>query len=424
MSRSRFALILIASLTAIGPAALGQGNNDCANAQVIAGTGMFPFDNMSATIDGPVDCDGVTGSVPVRRDVWFAWTAPTTDVYEVSTCTLTALGTRIAIYDGLTCPPTLQIDCVGAICLPDQSMLNFGATAGNEYLFRLGSRSLGQAGTGMFSINVASICPGIPDDTLEPNDLCSGSLTLMTDGMNPGLFVRKYAGDWYAMEVEANGTLTVDLLFTHANGDIDTQLFDGCGGNQLADSQGGTDNEQINWTNTGGCQTVYLHVFHWTGDPNADCTNYDMNISGTGSCTVTPIGANFCTSMPNSSGNSASIAATGSATLADQTVTLQATGAPNDAVGLFFFGVNQMQATFGQGLRCVGPGRVQRMPPMVTTGPANGSPAGEVMIDIDFSANYASAITAGQLNFQFWYQDTVGMNPTFNLTDGIQIQFQ
>ena len=87
---------------------------------------------------------------------------------------------------------------------------------------------------------------------------------------------------------------------------------------------------------SGPCQTVYLRVYHWTGDVN-DCTNYDMTVSGTGSCTPTQIGASYCTSVANSSGNSATISAMGSVMLSDQNVMLSATGAPNDTVGLFFF---------------------------------------------------------------------------------------
>ncbi|MFT5477766.1 MAG: hypothetical protein ACI8Y8_003119 [Planctomycetota bacterium] len=416
--------MLTVSLTAIGATASAQGADDCANAQVIAGTGIFPFDNTAATIDGPADCTTVTGSAPVRRDLWFSWIAPTSDVYAISTCSLTTLSTRIAIYDGTNCPPTIQINCAGFNCAPDQSTITFGALAGHEYLFRVGSRTLGPGGTGTFELALSTLCAGIPDDSLEPNDNCNAGLTAMGDGMNPGLFVKKFDDDWYMFEVQANATLTVDVLFTHANGDIDTVLYDGCGGSPIDDSQTGMDNEHISWTNTGPCKNVFLRVFHWTNDPNADCTNYDMDVSGTGTCTVTPIGTNYCTAMPNSSGNSAAIAASGSGTLADQNVTLRATGAPNDTVGLFFFGVNQMQVPFGQGLRCVGPGRVQRMLPMIATGPANGNAAGEAVLDIDFSATYAPALTAGQLNFQFWFQDTVSMTPTFNLTNGIQILFQ
>lgn len=418
MLRKEHSLPVLAALVLLAMPASGQGADDCASAQVISGMGAFTFDNTAATLDGPADC----GNVPVRRDVWFRWTAPVDDLYEVRTCGLTALSTRIAVYQGTTCPPTVQMICNDNTC-GAQTLVTFPGTAGQEYLIRVGSRQIGASGTGMFEIVPSLICPGMTDDPMEPNDACSASIPMIGNSSTNGLFVRKWDDDWFAMEVPAGGTLDVDLTFTHANGDVDTRLFSSCGGQQLSSSLSGTDNEQISWTNNGACQTVFLRVYHWLGDVN-DCTNYDMSISGTGSCTPTQIGSSYCTSNANSSGNAATLSAMGSDVVTDQNLTLTASGAPDDVTGLFFFGNNTAQVPFGQGVRCVR-GRVYRMPPFATTGPANGNAAGEASLNVDFTgAVYSAALTPGQMNFQFWFQDTAGMAATFNLTDGIQIQFQ
>ena len=70
MRRSIY-LLALATLTVSG--AFAQGADDCANAQPISGLGPHPFDNTSATpTPGLSDCNGL----PVRKDVWFLWTAP------------------------------------------------------------------------------------------------------------------------------------------------------------------------------------------------------------------------------------------------------------------------------------------------------------------------------------------------------------
>ncbi len=67
-------LVLTASSLLFCGAALAQGADDCASAQVITGLGPHAFNNNSATLDGPADCNGQFA----YDDVWFLWTAPQT----------------------------------------------------------------------------------------------------------------------------------------------------------------------------------------------------------------------------------------------------------------------------------------------------------------------------------------------------------
>ncbi|HIG10979.1 MAG TPA: hypothetical protein EYQ59_04965, partial [Planctomycetes bacterium] len=70
-------------------------------AQPISGTGLFAFNNSAALTDGLADglCD-FAGSQQIKSDVWFLWTAPAYGVATVSTCGLTAVDTKLAIYEG------------------------------------------------------------------------------------------------------------------------------------------------------------------------------------------------------------------------------------------------------------------------------------------------------------------------------------
>ena len=78
--------------------------------------------------------------------------------------------------------------------------------------------------------------------------------------------------DWYAIEVGPSGfeRVLVDLEFTHANGDIDLELYD-ASGTVLTGSYSVTDNESIDYTvaNPG---TYYLRVYPYSGSENT----YDL----------------------------------------------------------------------------------------------------------------------------------------------------
>ena len=76
---------------------LGQGSDSCSTAQQISGDGFFGFDNSSADTDGPGSslCSTSAGD-QVAHDVWFDWTATTTGLVTVSTCTLSQVDTMLA----------------------------------------------------------------------------------------------------------------------------------------------------------------------------------------------------------------------------------------------------------------------------------------------------------------------------------------
>lgn len=146
-------------------------NDDCENAQTIFGRGEFPFDNITATTDGPThaDCQAF-GEDQIEADVWYRWTAPCDDMVVVSTCDISTTDTRIAVYEGWACPPTDAniLACNDDRCgtpAPRQSMVAFPATAGQAYLIRLGVWPGARRGADKFRI----LC-GPPENAACPGD--------------------------------------------------------------------------------------------------------------------------------------------------------------------------------------------------------------------------------------------------------------
>jgi len=284
----------------LGGAALGQGADDCSNAQSISGLGPHFFDNTSATLDGPSDCNGK----PSRKDVWFRWTAPQSGGYLIDTCGTSSMAMRIMVYDDQACPvSTPPLVCTATGCNAFfGARMSFPTVANQSYLIRLGAKQVGDSGSGTFKFTYDDCWNFIPDP-FEDNDDCS-SATPMDNGSYPGLNVHKLDPDWYSMDVADGGTVTCDVFFSNSLGDIDIYLFDGCGGTQLVVGGSADDNETVSWLNdTGACVRVYLKVEHWGPDQAAECNTYDMQIAGVdppGSCG--DCGTVYCDTNPNQEG--------------------------------------------------------------------------------------------------------------------------
>jgi len=125
--------------------------------------------------------------------------------------------------------------------------------------------------------DVQTFLAGGSDDAFEPNDTCATAITI-GEGFYAGRVVRSSRDDWYRINIPAGGTLAVSLGFTDANGDIDMQLFNSCGGSVVASSTGVGDSEFFAYNNTGGSANFFLRVYL------ADCdtrNNYNMSISAT-----------------------------------------------------------------------------------------------------------------------------------------------
>lgn len=149
-------------------------NNLCDDAEVIFGTGVFPFENAFASTDGPphANCDIYgNGQRQITHDVWYCWTAPCTDTVYVRTCGLTSVDTRLAAYAGCVCPPSGAdlLECDDDLCgfpSDNQSMVRFQATAGHSYLLRVGTYPLAPGGAGNFEMTcgapIQETC-GIPE---------------------------------------------------------------------------------------------------------------------------------------------------------------------------------------------------------------------------------------------------------------------
>ncbi len=139
--------------------------------------------------------------------------------------------------------------------------------------------------------------------------------------------------------------------------------------------------------------------------------------------TTGQIGTSYCQALANSSGQAASIAATGSEMVAANDLTLSAAGLPVGQFGYFLMSTSQaFQPGFGgsQGILCLGSPIVRFNQNVLTS-----SPMGTVSFPVDLTAlPGGTVISSGQAwNFQYWTRDA-NPAPTSNTSDAVTILFQ
>ena len=146
---------VVAAVSLCTASVLAQGADSCANAQRISGTGTFGFNTLKASTDGTMEAvEARPGVRQIFNDVWFAWRAPATAVYRITTCLPTNLSsaTVMAVYR-FGCPTTQgrAVAARGMNCR-SHATIDLGTIAGTDYLIRIGHTVAENHGWGPFAI--------------------------------------------------------------------------------------------------------------------------------------------------------------------------------------------------------------------------------------------------------------------------------
>lgn len=430
--------------------ALAQGDDTCATAQVIAGTGSFPFDNSAATLDGSPDplCYFFSNS-DVESDVWFSWTAPADGLYILDTCGTTGVDTKVAILDG---------SCAGAVlaCNDDacglQSEAAWNGLSGQTYLLRIGTFPGATGGTGTIQISddnpVQDPVGGHhyqvidqPNITWDQARLAAaamsyqgvqGHLATITDASEDA-FVQSLGGTHYrwigGFQNTSSGSFSEPaggwewvtgepMVYTNWNAGVPEPNNTGINGaedfmeiieNVAGVAYGWNDADPL--AHGGG----FIVEFD-----SGSGTSYCFGVGGATACPCgNPGGAQE--GCANSSGAGATLAATGSTSAAADDLGLLGGGLLPGQPALLFSGLNAVNGgdgvSFGDGLRCAG-GTVKRLGVRVP----DGGGAASWGPGLSTVGAWASGDTR---RFQVWYRDPVGSpcGSAFNLSHGLELVF-
>ncbi len=429
--------------------ASAQGSDSCATAQALTGTGTFPFDLTTATTDGVPDASCTFfGLSDIANDVWFTWTATTSDRMRLETCTLTGIDTKVAVLTG---------GCAGVVvaCNDDacalQSRLEFDAVAGTTYTIRLGLYPGAAVGAGQFKLEVVpplailatvvNPANGHTYHLLEGSSWSTAQARAVQLGGNLVTINDQAEQDFLLANLHTIGGVTRDLWtgfndvavegqFTWVSGEASSFVLWDLG--EPNNAGGGEDYANLRKNNPLGL---------WNDLPDAP-TGYHANPSGVveigggfptfcygdGSGTACPCGNASAVGAEagclSSLGGGATLRAAGSASVANDSLVLQG-GAMTNSNALYFQGTTRLSAgagaVFGDGLRCAG-GFVRRLDGLtVAAGRATCPVPGTAPISM------LGAVQAGFTHhYQAWYRNAAGFctPAAFNLTSVVSIQWQ
>ncbi|MBC7770976.1 MAG: hypothetical protein H7210_00640 [Pyrinomonadaceae bacterium] len=155
-------------------------NDLCANASSI-GNGVTPFSTALATSDAPTQ-SGCETSTTFFNDIWYTYSTPCSGNVTVNLCGA-SFDTKLAVYTSCPLANNTAIACnddnnaCGANSL--QSSLTFAATAGTQYIFRVGAFVNGATGSGNITV-AGPTCGPVP----PANDNCANATTVSTGATN------------------------------------------------------------------------------------------------------------------------------------------------------------------------------------------------------------------------------------------------
>lgn len=281
-------------------------------------------------------------------------------------------------------------------------------------------------------------------DGFEPNHSCSLAAVVMP-GSYEGLVVYRSGGqDFFEISVPDAYALSIDLVFSHASGDIDCFLYNpqaiglGCGdmASDLARGTSTTDDEHIIWTNSTGAPATYvLQVNLRDLVGHQSCSVYDLVVSvdppslgtpicaGDGSLVACPCGNESATSADgclNSLGVGGKVAASGTNVVLNDDLVLSITQGRPSQPSLLLQGSTLQSAMFKDGVLCLG-NPTERVEVVFLD--ALGSGATTESIVTNGSVPGPGAIRY----YQYWYRDPGVGSPCgtgSNFSSGLAVTWQ
>lgn len=164
--------------------------DSCLEAGVLT-TGVTPFTTIGAATDGPDEPSGCfkNGDTQIGSDVWFLYTAECNGEVSVGLCDAD-FDTKVMVYAGAACPTSGNaIACDDDAC-GVQSEVTFMASAGNQYLVRLGGYQA-QQGTGTLVVS----CTPTSIDQCQGSDGVSALRVNLDSGGSSGHTLAVESGD-------------------------------------------------------------------------------------------------------------------------------------------------------------------------------------------------------------------------------------
>jgi len=291
-----------------------------------------------------------------------------------------------------------------------------GFTAGQVLSVPAGTRPQGMAAADVDGDGDMDVLAGTGDDNnafqnfvavyTNTGAALTGPTAFPTGGLD--------AGDLVAADFDANGTIDVAVA-NETSGEIAVLSGNGAGGFAPAT------------TLAPGGQPDTLAVADLDGNGSPDLASTRRQTAGVAvfrNDASAPIGVNYCTAAPNSSGQAATMSASGSAFLAQNDLTLSVAQMPAGVFGMLV--VSRTEAFVpgaggSQGNLCLG-GTIGRYDGAIFLSGAAGQ--GSLAVDltqIPQGSTLETAVVGDVWRFQCWFRDVAAGAQTSNYSDGFAV---
>ncbi|HPF13842.1 MAG TPA: M12 family metallo-peptidase, partial [Planctomycetota bacterium] len=124
---------------------------------------------------------------------------------------------------------------------------------------------------------------GCTTDAFEPNDSC-GAAVAVGAGTYNNLHACSSNSDYYSINLAPSEQLTVNLTFTHSQGNINARLSDNTCITTLATGTSNTNNETLVWTNTSGSTTEVVLEVYISGGAVTNAYSMSLGLVNTDPC--------------------------------------------------------------------------------------------------------------------------------------------
>lgn len=404
--------------------ALAQ-NNECSGALPLP-MGTTAFDTTGATTSSPPFSCGSGGS-----DIWYVFTAPTSDTFRISACSGTTFDSVLQVYSG-ACGALQPVICNNDAC-GLQSWVVFTANAGDQRYLRVGGAG---GATGSGTLRVTEDFPVFNPANGHYYEIVQTNVDWNTaEQMAAAMVYQGMAGHLVTIADAAEDAFVYTTLSGAALGNAWLGGYQDMNAASYSEPSGGwtwvtgEPFSYVNWTagepNDGGGSEHFLG--YWPADEWNDYALFSANV---GRFVVEyeggSLGTSYCDpAAVNSTGAFGKLSAGGSATAADNLFVLTAFDLPQSQFGYFIAGRTQgfiPQPGGSQGNLCI------TIPlARVIASLASSGAGGQLVHQLDLTAIPLSppvAVVAGDTwNFQAWYRD-VNPNATSNFTTARAVTFQ
>lgn len=162
------------------------------------------------------------------------------------------------------------LDSSGSVT--DNELITFTAASAGSYFLKVEGYDQAESPYTL-GITLTVVTPSCVDDSYEPNDSAETAAALSGD-IDDGQ-ICSGDDDYYAVSLSAGETFVADLLFDHADGDLDMRLINPAGA-IVASSTTATDNEGISYA-ARLAGTFILRVYGFNGAENSYMLGSSIN---------------------------------------------------------------------------------------------------------------------------------------------------